>query len=271
MQQAGQKAVEVQLEVEEKRTAAIKDGYEKRKAELELEHKRELARIDKEQQDLEKAYKKGGKAMPADVTANFEELRTMENANYETKQAQLLQTEMEERKKQYELYYKWVASYGESVANEQFAKLIEQGNTYEQWLQGKVNELNAKINAGEELSIEQGTTLINMQDELRTIKGIQTAVEEFNESLSKAKDTAKTTGDYIAALAAKKQELQQGNTDLIGEDRARAIAQIDKEITEQTEQLQKQLLEKYRSNAELREDVERQYQQEIIWLQEHGC
>lgn len=270
LQQAGQKAVEVQLEVEEKRTAAIKDGYEKRKAELELEHKRELARIDKEQQDLEKAYKKGGKAMPAGVTANFEELRTMEDASYETKQAQLLQTEMEERKKQYELYYKWVASYGERVANEQFAKLIEQGNTYEQWLQGKVNELNAKINAGEELSIEQGTTLINMQDELRTIKGIQTAVEEFNESLSKAKDTAKTTGDYIAALAAKKQELQQGNTDLIGEDRARAIAQIDKEITEQTEQLQKQLLEKYRSNAELRADVERQYQQEIIWLQEHG-
>lgn len=270
LQQAGQKSVEVQLEVEEKRIAAIKDGYEKRKAELELEHKKELARIDKEQQELEKAYKKGGKAMPASVSGNFDELRTLENANYEIQQAQLLQTEIEERKKQYELYYKWVSAYGEEVANKQFAKLIEQGNTYEEWLTNKVRELTARMDAGEELTTEQGTTLINMQEELRTIKGIESAVERFNESLAKTKDNAKTASDYIAALAAKKQELQQGKTDLIGEDRAKAIAQIDREIAEQTEQLQKQLLEKYRTNAELRADVEREYQQEITWLQQHG-
>lgn len=270
LQQAGQKAVEVQLEVEEARTKAIKDGYEHRRAELELQHKKELARIDKEQQELEKAYKKGGKAMPASVSGNFDELRTLENANYETQQAQLLQTEIEERKKQYELYYKWVSAYGEEVANKQFAKLIEQGNTYEEWLTNKVRELTARMDAGEELTTEQGTTLINMQEELRTIKGIESAVEQFNESLAKTKDNAKTASDYIAALAAKKQELQQGKTDLIGEDRAKAIAQIDREIAEQTEQLQKQLLEKYRTNAEMRLDVEREYEQEITWLQQHG-
>ena len=270
LQQAGQKAVEVQLEVEEARTKAIKDGYEHRRAELELQHKKELARIDKEQQELEKAYKKGGKAMPASVSGNFDELRTLENANYETQQAQLLQTEIEERKKQYELYYKWVSAYGEEVANKQFAKLIEQGNTYEEWLTNKVRELTARMDAGEELTTEQGTTLINMQEELRTIKGIESAVEQFNESLAKTKDNAKTASDYIAALAAKKLELQQGKTELIGEDRAKAIAQIDREITEQTEQLQRQLLEKYRTNAQLRIDVEREYEQEITWLRQHG-
>ena len=190
--------------------------------------------------------------MPASVSSNFDELRTLENANYETQQAQLLQTEIEERKKQYTLYYKWVSAYGEEVANKQFAKLIEQGKTYEEWLTNKVRELTAKMDAGEELTTEQGTTLINMQEELRTIKGIESAVERFNESLAKTKDNAKTASDYIAALAAKKQELQQGKTDLVGEDRAKAIAQIDREIVEQTEQLQKQLLEKYRTNAELR-------------------
>lgn len=269
-QQAGQKAIEVELEVEEKRIAAIKDGYEKRKAELELEHKQELARIDKEQQELEKAYKKGGKSMPAEVSGNFDSLRNYENASYETKQAQLLQTEMEERKKQYEQYYKWVSSYGESVANEQYAKLIEQGKTYEEWLNGKVAELNSKMNRGGGLSTDEGNTLISMQGELDSIHGVTSAMDKFNESLSKAKDNAKTASDYIADLAAKKAELQQGKTNLIGEDRAQAIAQIDKEIATQTEQLQNQLLEKYKSNAELREDVEREYQQEITWLQQHG-
>lgn len=270
LQQAGQKAIEVELEVEEKRIAAIKDGYEKRKAELELEHKQELARIDKEQQELEKAYKKGGKSMPADVSGNFEELRTLENASYETKQAQLLQAEMEERKKQYEQYYKWVSSYGESVANEQYAKLIEQGKTYEGWLNGKVAQLNGKMNSGGGLTTEEGNTLISMQGELDSIHGMASAMDSFNESLSKARDNARTAGDYIANLAAKKAELQQGKTNLIGEERAQAIAQIDKEIATQTEQLQNQLLEKYKSNAELREDVEREYQQEITWLQQHG-
>lgn len=269
-QQAGQKAIEVELEVEEKRIAAIKDGYEKRKAELELEHKQELARIDKEQQELEKAYKKGGKSMPTEVSGNFDSLRNYENASYETKQAQLLQTEMEERKKQYEQYYKWVSSYGESVANEQYAKLIEQGKTYEEWLNGKVAELSGKMNSGNGLSTEEGNTLISMQGELDSIHGVTSAMDSFNESLSKAKDNAKTAGDYIANLAAKKAELQQGKTNLIGEDRAQAIAQIDKEIATQTEQLQNQLLEKYKQNAELREDVERQYQQEIQWLQQNG-
>jgi tape measure domain-containing protein len=269
-QQAGQKAIEVELEVEEKRIAAIKDGYEKRKAELELEHKQELARIDKEQQELEKAYKKGGKSMPTEVSGNFDSLRNYENASYETKQAQLLHTEMEERKKQYEQYYKWVSSYGESVANEQYAKLIEQGKTYEEWLNGKVAELSGKMNSGNGLSTEEGNTLISMQGELDSIHGVTSAMDSFNESLSKAKDNAKTAGDYIANLAAKKAELQQGKTNLIGEDRAQAIAQIDKEIATQTEQLQNQLLEKYKSNAELREDVEREYQQEITWLQQHG-
>lgn len=268
--QAAQKAVDVALEVERKRIDTIKDGYKQRKAELELEHKHELARIGKEQADLEAVYKKAKKPMPADVKANFEKLKTLENASYEQKQTELLQQEMEVRQKQYQQYYSWVTRYGKQVADEQFAELIEQGNSYEAWLQSKVNELQAKMAAGEKLSLEQGNTLINMQGQLDELHGVKSAMDSFNESIMRAKDNAATMTDYLTELANRKQALMQGKTNLVGEDRAKAIVQVDKEITEQTEALQKQLLEQYRTNAQLREDVEREYQQEITWLQQHG-
>ena len=269
--QAGQKAVEVALEVEKKKVDAIKDGYKQRVAELELEHKQELARIDKEQQELEKMYKKGGKGMPASVSKNFDELRSLENSNYEQEKTELLVQEMDIRKKEYERYYSWVRQYGEDVASSQFAELMEQGNSYEQWLENKIAALKEQANGQEGgFTLEQGNQFVAMREELNSIRGLQTATEQFNESLQKARDNSKTLGDYIGELARKKQELQQGRGGLIGEERTKAIIEIDKQITEQTEELQRQLLEKYRSSAAMREDVEREYQQEITWLQQHG-
>lgn len=269
LKDAEQKAVDAQLEAEDMRIEAIKDGYERRKQELENQHKKELARIGKEQAELEKKYKQAGKAMPSDVQAAFDQQRTYANANYEIGQSELVETEIAERKKQYEQYYKWVQAYGENVAQEQYADLMAMGNTYQQWLETKVSELQTKQSAGT-LSEADGNALIQFTDQLNAVKGIKSEVDKFNESLQQSKDNAKTTGDYLQRLAAMRDQLQQGKTNLIGEDRAKAIQDIDRRITETTEQLQQQLLETYKTNAQLRLEVERQYDQEITWLRQHG-
>lgn len=268
--QAGQKSVQIALEVEEKRIATIKDGYEQRKAELDLQHNQEIARINKEQAELEKLYAKSKTKMPAGVKQNFENLRTYENAGYEQKKTELAQQELDVRKNQYQQYYSWVAAYGKEVAGQQFAELINEGDTYEAWLQGKINNLKQLVDNGKPLTLEQGNLLVNMQQQLNDIHGLSSAMDAFNESMQTAKDNAHTTSDYIVELAAKKQELMQGKTDLVGEDRAKAIQQVDKEIASQTEALQSKLLEQYKTNAQMREDIEREYQQEITWLQQHG-
>lgn len=264
-----QKVIDLELEVEESRIALIRDGFEKRQAELAAQHRKELARIDKEQKELAEKYKAAKKAMPADVSAQFDTLRANENASYEIEQSELVGTEIEERKKQYTQYYKWLEAYGEKAANEQFAALVEQGNTYEAWLQGKVTALLAKMDNGT-ITEADGNALIAYQEQLRQVQGVKTEMEKFNEALNKAKENSKTLGDYLSTLAQRKMELQQGKGNLIGEDRAKAIQDIDRQITETTEQLQKQLLETYKTNAQLRLETEEKYEQEITWLKQHG-
>lgn len=268
---AAQKALDAELEAEDMRIACIKDGYERRRQELENQHKKELARIDKEQADLEKKYREAGKAMPQSAVDAFANQRTYANANYEIQQSELVETEIAERKKQYEQYYKWVAAYGEQAAQEQFADLMRMGNTYQQWLEGKIRELEQKqaSNNGQ-LTEADGNALIQFTDQLKAVKGIKTAMDTFNESLQQAKDNSRTTGDYLAKLAEIRDNLQQGKTNLIGEERTKALTQVEREITKTTEELQRQLLDTYRNNAQQRLDVERQYDQEITWLRQHG-
>ncbi len=264
-----QAVIDLGLEVEQSRLATIKDGFEKRQAELEAQHRKELARIDKEQKELAEKYKTAKKAMPTEVVEQFDTLRANENASYEIERSTLVETEIEERKKQYTQYYKWLEAYGAEAANKQFATLIEQGSTYEAWLKGKVAALQAKMEDGT-ITEADGNALIEYSEQLRQVQGVKTEMEKFTEALSKAKENSKTLGDYLSTLAQRKMELQQGKGGLIGEDRAKAIQDIDRQITETTEQLQKQLLETYKTNAQLRLETEEKYQQEITWLRQHG-
>lgn len=271
LRDAEQKAVDAQLEAEDMRIAAIKDGYERRRQELENQHKKELARIDKEQAELAKKYREAGKAMPQSVIDSFKAQRIYANANYEIEQSSLVETEITERKKQYEQYYKWVAAYGEQAAQAQFGKLMSMGNTYQQWLEKKIAEIQQRQQQnGGVLNENDGNALLQFTDQLNAIKGVKTAMDMFNESLQQAKDNSKTTGDYLAKLAQIRDNLTQGKTNLIGEERTKALTQVEQQITQTTEELQRQLLETYRSNAEQRIDVERQYDQEITWLRQHG-
>lgn len=267
--EAAEATLDAELQAEEMRIENIKDGYERRRQELENQHKKELARIDKEQHDLEKKYKQAGKAMPQNALDAFANQRTYADANYEMQLSELVETEISERKKQYEQYYKWVAAYGEQAAQEQFADLLKMGNTYQQWLEGKISELKKKQDGGA-LTEADGNALIQFTDQLNAIKGIKTAMDTFNESLQRAKDNSRTTGDYLAKLAEIRDNLQRGKTSLIGEERTKALTQVEQEITKTTEELQRQLLETYRSNAQQRLDVEQKYDQEITWLRQHG-
>ena len=265
----GQKTVELGLDVEESRIQLERDGFAKRQKELEQQHAKEIARINKEQQELEDLYKKAKKTMPADIAAQYDELRANADALYEIQRSELVSTEIEERKKQYQQYYKWVATYGEVAAQQQYASLMAEGSSYTAWLEAKVQSLLDKANSGQ-LGEADGNALIAYQSELNQVRGVKSAMDEFTESLNKAKSNAKTLGNYLTELAARKAALQRGEGNLIGEDRSKAIKAIDKEIADTSEQLQKQLLETYKTNAAMRVETEEKYQQEITWLKQHG-
>lgn len=269
-QEAAQKEIDVQMELEESRIALIKDGYKRRVAEAELQHKKELARIDKEEKELEAKYKDAGKKMPRESKEKFATMRSNENAGYEVTRSELLDVQIEEQKKKYQLYYKWVSTYGEDTANKQFAELIQGGKTYTDWLKSQIDVLEAKKGTDTGLTETESNQLITLKTDYNEVTGVKTEMDKFTESLAKAKEQSKSLSDYMAILAQKKLDLQQGNTGLIGEERADAINQVNKEIEQNTEALQRKLLDTYKTNAQLRLDVEKQYDDEIYWLKQNG-
>ena len=269
-QEAAQKEIDVQMELEESRIALIKDGYKRRVAEAELQHKKELARIDKEEKELEAKYKDAGKKMPTKSKEKFVTMRSNENAGYEVTRSEMLDVQIEEQKKKYQLYYKWVATYGEDVANEQYAELIQGGKTYTDWLKSQIDALEAKKGTDTGLTETESNQLITLKTDYNEVTGVKTEMDKFTESLAKAKEQSKSLSEYMGKLAQMKLDLQQGNTGLIGEDRTDATNQVNKEMAENTEELQRQLLETYKTNAQLRLDVEKQYDDEIYWLKQNG-
>lgn len=269
-QEAAQKEIDVQMELEESRIALIKDGYKRRVAEAELQHKKELARIDKEEKELEAKYKDAGKRMPTKSKEKFATMRSNENAGYEVTRSEMLDVQIEEQKKKYQLYYKWVATYGEDVANEQYAELIQGGKTYTDWLKSQIDALEAKKGTDTGLTETESNQLITLKTDYNEVTGVKTEMDKFTESLAKAKEQSKSLSEYMGKLAQMKLDLQQGNTGLIGEDRTDATNQVNKEMAENTEELQRQLLETYKTNAQLRLDVEKQYDDEIYWLKQNG-
>lgn len=269
-QEAAQKEIDVQMELEESRIALIKDGYKRRVAEAELQHKKELARIDKEEKELEAKYKDAGKKMPTKSKEKFATMRSNENAGYEVTRSEMLDVQIEEQKKKYQLYYKWVATYGEDVANKQYAELIQGGKTYTDWLKSQIDTLEAKKGTDTGLTETESNQLITLKTDYNEVTGVKTEMDKFTESLAKAKEQSKSLSEYMGKLAQMKLDLQQGNTGLIGEDRTDATNQVNKEMAQNTEELQRQLLETYKTNAQLRLDVEKQYDDEIYWLKQNG-
>ena len=208
--------------------------------------------------------------MSKGTAAKFNEKRTNENARYAMEMSGLTDVEIEEKKKAYQAYYKWVSTYGVEVADQQYAKLVAQGKTYTEWLQKQVAALTAKEATPDGLTETESNQLISYQAELNSITGVKTAMQQFNEELTKSKDDSKELTEYLKKLVAMKQQLETGSTNLIGEDKAEAIRKVDEQVTKATTELQKKLLEAYKSNEQMRYETTEKYDEEITWLKQHG-
>ncbi|WP_301083347.1 hypothetical protein, partial [Turicimonas muris] len=73
-----QKRIEAERRLQEARIAVMEEGFEKRKAMLELQHQQNLDRIDKEERELAEAKKKAGQGgLTASETQGFADRRTL--------------------------------------------------------------------------------------------------------------------------------------------------------------------------------------------------
>lgn len=256
-----QKQLEAEKRLEEARIAVMEDGYDKRKAQLDLQHKQSLQQIDKEEKELAEARKKAGKkGLTSDEKANFQERRNLENTSYAQSQNKLFEGELDYKKKQYQLYFRWVQNMGKEVADKQFEKLLPDGNSYKQYVENEIAKLEEKRNGGTKLTEGEGNYLISLTTQRDELNGEKTALEKFKQQVSDSIGQCKTLAEKIEAVAKAKAKLENGESGIVSTDeRAEASLVLSQQDADLQKELQKTVLDDYRTFEEQRQSITTQY------------
>lgn len=115
---------------------------------------------------------------------------------------------LEQRKAQYETYYKMVNSADQATAEfarKHFAELLRNGETYLDYLKRQREELTAEGGRGNEQKLVQLNTRIAEESE-------RTLSEDFKQSLDKALASADDALDRLLIIQRKREELQSDST-----------------------------------------------------------
>ena len=239
----------------------MEEGYEKRKAQLDLQHKQSLQQIDKEEKELADARKKAGKGgLTTDEKANFQERRNLENTSYTQSQNKLFEGELDYKKKQYQLYFRWVQNMGKEVADKQFEKLLTDGNSYKQYVENEISKLEEKRKNGT-LTEGEGNYLISLNTQKGELNGETTALEKFKKQVSDSIGQCQTLAEKIEAVARAKEKLENGESGIVSTDeRAEASLSLSQQDAELQKELQNTVLNDYRTFEEQKLSITKQYE-----------
>lgn len=259
-EQLAQKQLEAQRKLEEARIQVMEEGYAKRKAALDLQHQEALDRINKEEKELENAYKRAGKkgGLSADERAAFQERRNLEKQSYDTESTKLFDGEIEYKKRQYQAYFNWVKNVGQEVADSHFKTLIAEGTSFTSWVNKQIADLEAKQAAGT-FTDGDANALNALKLQKDEIAGNKTAMDQFKESLQRAVGQAQTLAEKLQAVQELKDRLARGDFHLNEDDAAAAAYSLENQETELNQQVSDEVLNNYRTFEEKKLSITQEY------------
>ncbi|WP_353721930.1 tape measure protein [Dyadobacter sp. 676] len=155
--------------------------------------------------------------------------------------------ELESKKQLYELYQRWIDSYGKAAADEQFASLISEQKTYVDYLNNEIARLEAMKDTGYvgKFSDQDAADLDNLLSLRRNALNQKTSVEQFKDELEEAKMEAKSLAEYLDVLYSKRGNV--GDPDSAS-GQAKSVL-LNSEIVETEKALKASLIEFQRESA----------------------
>lgn len=258
-EQLAEKQRQAEMKAEQSRINVLEEGYEKRKALSDLQHQQNLAAIDKEERELEKARKEAGKGgLSSKEKQGFSDRRENENTSYNRDHNKLFDGEISYKKSQYELYFRWVENMGADVADKQFASLLKDGNSYKAYVEQQIQQLSGKQAAGT-LTEGEGNNLIALKVQYDEITGAKTAMDTFKDSVTQAISRASTLAEKIQAIADAKERLANGSTGLNPDEKLNVQKDLDNRDVEAQKELQNRLLTEFKTFEEQKKAIQDEY------------
>ncbi len=254
------KQIQADLKLEEARIQVMEEGYAKRKALLDLQHRKSLAEIDKEERELATARKKSGKGgLTQSETNNFDQRRSFEDQNYTKAQNKLFDGEIDYKKQQYQLYWRWVDNMGQDIADKQFHSLLAGGTSFKDYLEKQIADLTARKKSGT-LTEGEGNQLINLNIQYKELTGAKSAIDLFKDSLSEAVNNATTLAEKLQAIDEAKKKLENGTSGIVGADNvAAANLTVNQAKTSVDKEIQKKILADFKTFEERRIAIVQEY------------
>lgn len=259
-----EKQLEAQRKLEEARIEVMEEGYAKRKATLDLQHKRELDRIAKEEKELEKARKKANPksgGLTDEEKRNFEERRKLANQAYDAESIKLFDGEIEYKKLQYEAYFSWVRNVGQDVADAHFKNLLADGSSFITWVNSQIAQLEAKRAAQpQNFTAGDANALNSLKSQLNELTGQKSNMDLFKESLTQSIKQAQTLAQKLQAVADMKDRLARGEFHLNTDENAAANLSLNQQESDLSKQVTEEVLNNYKTFEEQKLEITQQYQ-----------
>ena len=172
---------------------------------------------------------------------------------------------LQKRKTEYERFLKWVNS-GDSIliasANQEFAGLLKEGATYNEYLKNQRDQI---------LSVDVANRTKAQNQQLRQLNDAiaeetkRTVLEQFNEELSEQLTNAKSVIDMLNIIEKRRKELANDGTEL-DNGKKDILDDAEKYARKQAKEQTQELLEEYASYTEKRRRLEEQFNKDIEML-----
>jgi hypothetical protein len=148
--------------------------------------------------------------------------------------------EIEEKKKQYELYDLWVKHTGKDAADEHFRNLKNSGISFKEYLEKNINDIQSRIDTHSASDFD-----------LENLVKYKSAIESINESIDDYKSKITSAGQELGSLTGYLQQLREEQAKLGNKDDAKKAFLADQIL--ETEKKRKALLNDFFNEFNLQE------------------
>lgn len=169
--------------------------------------------------------------------------------------------ELEEKKRLYELYERWVLNYGQAAADEQFAALISKNKDYLAYVNAEIQRLETMRDVGYagSLSTQDKFDLDSLLSERTALTGGKSPIEQFKDQLDAARDSSESLTDELIKVKAIQGELDPNDNSTTGREKRQAAAEREVEIIKERKQLLRDFLTSVTGSEQKRLEITKYY------------
>lgn len=152
--------------------------------------------------------------------------------------------ELEEKKNLYELYNRWILTYGKESADEQFKDLRAKNADYLSYVTGEIERLETMRDVGYsgKLSNQDKFDLDALQAEKNRLSGGKSATEIFTDKLDAAREAAGSLTEELEELHRIQKELNPNDKSTTGLANMQAVMQREQEVQRERKRMLSEFL-----------------------------